>query len=86
MWATSSASGPGRPAPTALRHGWQRRCAALLAGLHKLLPSAAGRPSIPVPSQAIQFLGEDGTVANITAGPFRTCAGGAAYVIDAPLT
>lgn len=43
-------------------------------------------PCLPARPQVIQFEGEDGTVATVTSGPYRTCAGGAVYVVDAPLT
>ncbi|PRW59569.1 Surface containing fasciclin-like repeats [Chlorella sorokiniana] len=36
--------------------------------------------------QQIKLLGEDGAVANITAGPFRSCSGGSVFVIDGPIT
>lgn len=43
------------------------------------------RKPLAIP-QKIQLLGEDGVVANITAGPFRSCSGGSVFVIDAPIT
>ncbi len=41
---------------------------------------------ILLPLQRIQVLGEDGMVANVTAGDFRSCGGGSVFVVDGPLT
>lgn len=40
---------------------------------------------LPSQLQRLQVLGEDSTAANVTAGPFHSCSGGAVYAVDAPL-
>ena len=42
-------------------------------------------PTIKSPLN-LQVVAEDGSIANVTAGPFRSCSGGSVFVIDAPLT
>lgn len=89
--ALAGTTAPGLPLPCWLRRGEPTQRQPHVAVAATCLCRRANAPLqsralCTIYLQTIQLLGEDGAVANISAGPFRSCSGGSVFVIDGPIT